>query len=72
MFWLLFGKKEVEKVREDTKKSFEDVKKDVQTVVWTGSFCPFSTNSSTHIFGFWGGCQGKKKRALATEKEKDL
>ena len=32
MFWWLFGKKEVERVEEDTKKGFESVKKDIQSV----------------------------------------
>jgi hypothetical protein len=32
MFWWLFGKKEVERVEEDTKKGFEGVKKDIQSV----------------------------------------
>jgi prophage DNA circulation protein len=32
MFWWFSGKKEVEKVKEDTKKSFETVKKDISSV----------------------------------------
>ncbi len=32
MFWLFNGKKEVEKVKEDTKKGFESVKKDILSV----------------------------------------
>ena len=32
MFWWLFGKKEVKRVEEDTKKGFEAVKKDVSAV----------------------------------------
>ncbi len=32
MFWLFTGKKEVEKVREETRKSFDSVKKDVLSV----------------------------------------
>ena len=32
MFWLLTGKREVEKIKEDTKKSFESVKKDISSV----------------------------------------
>lgn len=32
MFWLFGGKKEVEKIKEDTKKSFESVKKDILAV----------------------------------------
>ena len=32
MFWLFGGKKEVEKIKEETKKSFESVKKDITSV----------------------------------------
>ena len=32
MFWFFSGKKEIEKVKEDTKKSFDSVKKDVHSV----------------------------------------
>ena len=32
MFWWLFGKKEVKRLKEDTKKSFEFVKKDINNV----------------------------------------
>jgi len=32
MFWFFGGKKEVEKLKEDTKKSFESVKKDITSV----------------------------------------
>jgi hypothetical protein len=32
MFWLLTGKKEVEKIKDDTKKSFDSVKKDISSV----------------------------------------
>jgi hypothetical protein len=32
MFWFLRGKKEVEKIKEDTKRSFDSVKKDINSV----------------------------------------
>jgi biotin operon repressor len=32
MFWLLTGKREVEKIKDDTKKSFDSVKKDISSV----------------------------------------
>ena len=32
MFWLFTGKKEVEKIKEDTQRSFESVKKDITSV----------------------------------------
>jgi hypothetical protein len=32
MFWLFKGKKEVEKIKEDTKQSFESVKKDINSI----------------------------------------
>ena len=32
MFWLLTGKREVEKVKEETRKGFESVKKDISSV----------------------------------------
>ena len=39
MFWLLFGKKEVRQLKEETKKSFEFVKKDISNVEnWINHF----------------------------------